>query len=176
MRTHGRSRSCFTPLAATEHNRIPRFLCSVPPAISIHREITADDCGNLRAGFFQLVRARLEKVGTACGRSIAAVGEGVHHDVGDAGGFRLARERDEVFVMAVHSAVGKQSEKMELVSSRAHECFARDRIAGELTIRDRLVDSSEILINDPARAEIEMAHLRVSHLSFRQTNIETTRA
>src|SRR5437763_14381660 len=52
VRPHGRRRTCFTALAAAEHNRIPRFLCSIPSPVAIHREITADNCGYLRARFF----------------------------------------------------------------------------------------------------------------------------
>ena len=65
---------------------------------------------------------------------------------------------------------------METMTASFRESFLGDRISRELAIGERLVDPSEILINDPARAEIQVAHLRVPHLSFRQSNIETTGA
>ena len=46
----------------------------------------------------------------------------------------------------------------------------------EISFRDRLVDPGQVLINDPARAEIHVAHLGISHLSGWQTDIETARA
>jgi hypothetical protein len=78
--------------------------------------------------------------------------------------------------MAVNATVGNQSEKMEPMTTRARKNFPRSRIPAEFAIRDRLVDSSKILINDPACPQVEMAYFRVPHLSFGEANVETARA
>src|SRR6266446_9028815 len=49
--------------------------------------------------------------------------------------------------------------------------FLGDGIVCELTLGDRLIDASQILINNSTGAQIEMAYFRVAHLSFRQTDI-----
>jgi hypothetical protein len=78
--------------------------------------------------------------------------------------------------VTMNATVGNQSQEMEAVAPRARESFLRDGIAAKFAFRDRLINSSKILINDPARAQIEMTYFRVPHLSFGKANIETARA
>ena len=53
--------------------------------------------------------------------------------------------------------------------------FQQHRMREEFAILDHQVDTSNIHVNDPAGANIEMANFAVAHLSFRQTYIWTTR-
>ena len=46
----------------------------------------------------------------------------------------------------------------------------------EFAVGDRLVDPRQILVNDPARAEIQVADFGVAHLAFGQTDIRPARA
>ncbi len=62
------------------------------------------------------------------------------------------------------------------MAARLRKSFLGNRIASEFPFRDRLIDSSKILINDSARPQIEMTHFRVPHLSFGEADIKTTRA
>src|SRR2546423_4004198 len=78
-----------------------------------------------------------------------------------------------MLVMAVNAAVGNQTEKMETMPARFGECFLRNLVSREFPFRDRFVDAGQVLINDPTGAEIEMAHFGVTHLSFRQPDIDT---
>ncbi|MNE94019.1 hypothetical protein D3C80_1919360 [compost metagenome] len=39
----------------------------------------------------------------------------------------------------------------------------------ELTVTDRLVNTGQILVYDPACADVKVSYFRVAHLSFRQT-------
>ena len=73
--------------------------------------------------------------------------------------------------MAVHSAVGNESEKM-------HRCTLLDRTAKnpsqrfifeELPDFNGPVDPGEILVDDATGADIEMPHLGVAHLPLRQS-------
>src|SRR5437870_11352396 len=65
---------------------------------------------------------------------------------------------------------------MKPVLARGGECFLRDIIPREFAIGDRFVDPTEVLINDPAGSQIEMADLGIAHLSFGQTDVGSARA
>src|SRR4051794_23045596 len=60
---------------------------------------------------------------------------------------------------------------METMPPRFRERFLRTRIARKFAIGQGFVNPSEILINDPACAKIEMAYLRVPHLPVGQSDI-----
>src|SRR6267378_440798 len=64
---------------------------------------------------------------------------------------------------------------MEPVSAGGGESFLRHAIPIELTGSDRFVNASEILKNDAARAQIEMADFGVAHLAFGETDIGAAR-
>src|SRR2546423_7353263 len=65
---------------------------------------------------------------------------------------------------------------MKTMAASFREGFMGDGIALQFTGRDRFVDPGEILIHYPPRAQIQVADLRVAHLPFRQSNIETAGA
>lgn len=71
-----------------------------------------------------------------------------------------------MLVVTMNATVRNQSDKMEPMALRARKSFPRSRIPAEFAFHDRLIDSSEILINDSARPQIEMTYFRVPHLSF----------
>jgi hypothetical protein len=71
-----------------------------------------------------------------------------------------------MLVMTVDTAIRDQSQEMEPMPSRFCERLLRHCIALEFAFVDCLVDASQILVNDPAGAEIEMAHFRVPHLTL----------
>ena len=81
-----------------------------------------------------------------------------------------------MLVVTMNATVRNQSKKMEPMAPRAPKSFPGGRIPTEFAFRDRLINSSKILINDSARPQVEMTYFRVSHLSFREADIETTRA
>src|SRR6267143_1608737 len=60
---------------------------------------------------------------------------------------------------------------MEPVSAGGGKSFLRHAIPIELAGSDRFVNASEILKNDAARAQIEMADFGVAHLAFGETDI-----
>src|SRR3954467_13546388 len=65
---------------------------------------------------------------------------------------------------------------MQAVSARFREHFLRHGIMRQFALSDGLVDASQILVNDPTCAKIEVADFRVAHLSGRQSDIETAGA
>src|SRR5262249_41419248 len=56
------------------------------------------------------------------------------------------------------------------------ESFVQYLITSELAVGDSLVNAREILINDSAGPQVQVAHLRVAHLSFRQADVCSTGA
>src|SRR2546423_15074606 len=81
-----------------------------------------------------------------------------------------------MLVVTVHAAIGNQPNEMKPACPRLAECFLQNFISRQLALRDRFVNPSQILINDPTGAEIEMANLGIPHLSLRQTDVTATRA
>src|SRR5205814_10166750 len=57
--------------------------------------------------------------------------------------------------------------------ARGVECFYGNAIARELAVRDRFVNPSEVLVDDPPRSKVEMADLGITHLSFGQTDVRS---
>ena len=80
---------------------------------------------------------------------------------------RCIRKRDHVRIMAVHAAVGNQAEQMKPVSARSCEALLQYPIARQFSALDRFVNSGQVLIHDPAGAQIEVANFGIAHLCFR---------
>src|SRR5437867_4291379 len=65
---------------------------------------------------------------------------------------------------------------MKAVLARGGERLLGDPITHELAAGDCFVNPREVLVNDAAGAKIEMAHLGISHLTWRQTDVGPARA
>jgi len=79
-----------------------------------------------------------------------------------------------MLVMAVHTSIRNQSKKMKAMAASFRENILGDGIVLQLSFGNGFVDPGEILINNPARAEVEVADFGVAHLSLRQTDVRTT--
>ncbi len=64
----------------------------------------------------------------------------MHHDVVHPGGFGDVGQRHEMRVVAVHSAIREQAEKMQAMSARLREGRAQDFVRSQFSIGDRLVN------------------------------------
>ncbi len=148
-----------TALPLPHDDGIPGELGAVPTPVAVHAEVATDDGGDARAGRPQAFRALGQKIRAAGGRGIASIGEGVDHDVMHAGLVSRFRQRDEMRVVAVHTAIGKEAEEVEPFSARFFESGAEDFVAGEFAVGDRFVNPGEVLIDDAPGAEIEVADL-----------------
>ena len=163
-------------VAAAEHDGVPRELVALPALVAIHGKVAADDGGDLghAAG---LAGDEGEVIRAAGRRGVAAIGDGVDEDVGHARVVRGFDERDEVILVAVHAAIGDEAEQMEAraFAPCAKACLEH-RVAGEVAFGHRFIDAREILVNDAAGAEIEVADFGVAHLAFRQADVEAAGA
>lgn len=117
-----------------------------------------------------------EEIRSTRGRGVAPIGEGVHHDVIHTGVMSGLRQSDEMRAVAVHPAIREESEEVHPFPACVLESRAENIVAGELAVCDRLVNAREVLVNDSPRAEIQVAHLGVAHLAFRQSDIHATGA
>ena len=60
---------------------------------------------------------------------------------------------------------------MKSMAARGGKSFLRDFVSIELTVRDGFIDSREVLEDDAAGAQIEMADFGIAHLSIRKSYI-----
>src|SRR5208282_2878024 len=95
----------------------------------------------------------------AGGGRVASVHEGVDVDAPDAGVLRDPDQGVEMFLVGMDAAVGEEAPEMEraVADLEVGEEAGQGGIGGEAAVGDGLVDSREFLVDDAARAEIEMA-------------------
>ncbi len=78
-------------------------------------------------------------------------------------------------IVAVHAAVREQAPQMEVavvfpaVIHRGHQRFVLKKVS----VLDGLRDPGQILKDDPSRAHVHMAHLRVAHLPVGKSHVKT---
>ncbi len=82
-------------------------------------------------------------------------------------------EREQVGNVAVNAAVGEQAHQVQLaavflgLAAGVHKFGHLEEVA----VLDGLGDAGQLLIDDAARADVEVAHLGVAHLSLGQAHI-----
>ena len=81
-------------------------------------------------------------------------------------------------VVAVNAAGGEQTEQMQgaIVCLAVVDRLVHRLVLEEIAVFDGLGDAGELLVYDAARAHVGVADLAVTHLTVRQTDIETRRA
>src|SRR5262249_5245042 len=87
---------------------------------------------------------------------------------------RHVRKRDHVRKMTVHTAVRHQSKQMKPVTERVGKGLLQNSVARKFVLLNCLVNSRQVLVNDPAGSQVKVADFGVAHLSFRQTNVAST--
>ena len=87
--------------------------------------------------------------------------------------FSELQERVEMGNMAVHPAVGQQPVKMQFSAARLCAAHGREQgfILKKCPVLDFLRDAGQLLIDDPARADVQMPHFGVAHLPVRQADV-----
>ena len=160
----GAGRLVFRP---PQCQHVVGHLDPVPAAIPVHRVVTADDVGDAAA--FDAVHLVLQasQVGVRTpGRGIAAIEKGMKVDPAQAGSRHQVQQRVDVVFVAVHAAVGQEAEDVQRGIGRLDlgDHVEKGAILGEMAIAYRTVDAREVLIDDAARADIEVADFRVAHL------------
>ena len=115
-----------------------------------------------------------EVAAAAVRQRVAAVGEGVEDEVGDA---LLRGELDrrlDVLPAGVDAAVGDQAEQVQAPARAAAGALAGGEqrlVLEEAAVGDRVVDPGQVLLDDRAGAEVEVADLGVAHLAVGQADV-----
>ncbi len=135
----------------------------VPAPVAVHPVVAADDRADpAAAGLCHPGLDLLEVARARRRRGIAAVGEGVEHEVLDPLGRRELDQRVEMLDARVHSTVGDEPDDVD--PPAAGEDLPQDLVLGQGTVLDRLVDPGEVLHHDGPGTEVEMPDLRIAHL------------
>jgi hypothetical protein len=145
---------------------------AVPAHVAIHGEVASRNCGDAHAGEpFDLVLKQAEISQRASGRRIAAVEKGMdeHRHIC---GIHDAHQCHDVILMAVHASRREQPHDMNgaIRCLRLGDQPRQLRKFCERTIRDRVVDSGQILYHHAASADVHVADFRIAHLAIRQTH------
>ncbi len=154
-------------------DRVVGELHPLPARVAVHRVVAAADRADPPGGAQPALQLG-EVLAAARRRRVAAVGEGVEDDVGDAFLGGQLDDRLEVLPARVDAAVGDQAEQVQ----PPPRAFARPRAGGdqglvvvEGAVGDRAVDPRQVLLDDRARAEVQVADLGVAHLADRQADV-----
>ena len=86
-------------------------------------------------------------------------------------------ELEEMIERRVNAAIRSKSHEMELLTSLFSVCISGNDlwILRNRTVLACTIDLYEVLINDTSSSDIEVTHLRVTHLSVRKTYVFTRR-
>ena len=105
-------------------------------------------------------------------RRVPAVEEGVDDDVADLLARRQLEAGDEVAHVAVHAAPGDQAHEVQPAPPPRGlgARLAQDAVLEEAAVLDGEADAREVLVDDTAGADVEVADLGVAHLARRQSH------
>ncbi len=80
---------------------------------------------------------------------------------------------EDVVLVAVHAAGREQAKHVQDVPARLGRLARRDQLGGpeEAAVLDGRIDAGQILIDDPAGAQVHVADLGVAHLAIRQADV-----
>ena len=125
-----------------------------------------------------LIEQLLHIVHARGGGDVSPVEEGVDIRLGYAPPLRHFEQGKEMGDVAVDAAVGEQAPEVELLAVVARAVHGLDEggIFEEVALLDRLGDLGEVLIDDAARADVEVPDLRVPHLPVGEPYGEPARA
>ncbi len=136
-----------------------RPLRALRAVVAVHRVIAPDDRAHARA---VPRRHALQVAGARGGRRVAPVGERVHDQVGHPQRAAEGDERLQVLDRGVHAAVGDQPDQVHALAGLHGPA---QHLVVDLVAEQRLVDAQQVLLDDGARAEVQVAHLGVAHLT-----------
>jgi len=85
---------------------------------------------------------------------------------------RQVQQGKEMADVAVHPAVGQKADQVQggIVLLRVVHRSQQYLVFKKLAFLDVPRNAGQFLVNDPTGADVEVAHLRVAHLAFRQAD------
>ena len=147
-------------------------LDTIPAVITVHCIVTAGDHADfadtdLIHFCLQLLYIRF----SGCRRSVTAIQEAVYINFLETLTFCQFQKSEYMGDMAVNTAVREKSEQVQCgiicfcIFNSLYQLF----ILEEIAVLDCFRDSGQLLIYNAACAHVQMAYLRVTHLSVRKT-------
>ena len=158
---------------AADHS-VVAGLDAVPALIAVHAVETALQRRDLAGAELGTVVAQLPDIASAARwRDVAPVEEAVQVHPLDSTVVRHFHHGENVSDMAVHAAVGQQTENVQgLAVRRVIKGSSIDRILKKRPVLNGLCDARQILKHNAAGADVRVADLAVAHLAVRQADIQ----
>ena len=159
------------------HDGVVGFFRALPVLVPVHRVVPARDGGDV-AGARLLDHAFevCEVARPALGGRVSTVGEGVRDGLDAAVGGEFD-ERVEVGLVGMNAAVAHQSHEVDpaAVLVGVGERRLDGLVFREPILLDGARDAGVALVDDPSRADGEVADLAVAHLSVGESHCATRR-
>ena len=149
-------------------------LCDpVPPLVAVHGVIApanrgdggAAQPGNVTAQLFEINRGRRR-------RGVPPVEKGVYRHR-NARAVEDAGQHGHVVLMRMHAAGGYQPQQVAGAAAffQPPDQPRQGGVGGQCAVRDGGIDAADVLIDDAAGAEVEMADLGIAHLAAGQPDL-----
>ena len=169
----GRRRRVMRRLGVDD--RVVAAFRAIPALVAVHREVPAADARDrrLRVGRRQAGLKVDREAERRRGRRVASIEQGVDGDARHAFALGEVRQRDEMPVVGVDPARPDEADHVQDAASLAGPGarLEEGRALEERPVRDGRVDARQVLEHGSAGPEVEMADLRVAHLSGRQPDV-----
>ena len=161
------------------YQQIKRLRRTFPTVIPIHRIIPSYDGAHFtHTNFSGTLLEGFHVAHTAMRIGVPPVGKRVHlHLIGrKSGAFGQLKQRKQVVIRGMHPAIREQPDQMQVGIPLLHMPYGAQQhlVLEEIPIRNFFINPRNILIHHASGAEVHVPDLRVAHLSFRQTNRQTT--
>ena len=148
---------------------------TLPSLVSVHGVVSAADYADLaESDLFHVLSQHVHVLFGASWRYVSSVQEAVHYQLLNALLFSQIYESKQVRDVAVDSAVREQALQMQRgavlldVLNCLQECF----VFKEVPVLYCFCNHCQVLINDPARADVKVSDLGVAHLPLRQSYVK----
>ena len=155
------------------HDRVVGLLRPVPAPVAVHAPVAASD-GPDPAGAPQPALDLLDVSGAVVRQGVAPVRESVDHQVRDPLLAGQLDDRLDVLPAGVDPAVRDQPDRVQAPApglARRAAGVAQGLVLEEAAVGDRVVDARQVLLDDRAGAQVEVADLGVAHLAVGQADV-----
>ncbi|KAG9527173.1 phosphoglycerate mutase 2, partial [Aureobasidium melanogenum] len=162
-------------LALALDNAVHGLLDAVPALVTVHGVVTTDNSGDLaEAELVGVVEDGLHMAGARLGVGVTAVAEEVDVDLGHADLLGDLEQSEEVVDVRVDTAIRDETEQVQAAVALLCAGEALDDVVDlvEFALLDGLVDADNVLPDDSAGADVQVADLRVAHEALGETDGE----
>src|SRR6266446_10124352 len=83
---------------------------------------------------------------------------------------RHPEQREQMLDVRVYAAITQQAQQVQLPLAPSLHSLEKQRLLEERAAGDELIHARDVHADDAARADIEVAHFAVAHLSFGQAD------